>query len=506
MKKKILFWVDDSSFLQYCFSTTIKNKTDFSFSTIADVNMNGRKFLENQNLLDISKVWFYRDCMPKKDHKPDEQYLIDFEKKYGINLWMIIFSERLFYNFTTYYKPTREEILSIVENSCKFFEKALDESDPNFLFIKTIDNFQNTILFELAQAKNIKILTLASAKLANSTHISLDSDVIDETKQDVAVSDLEIETFLKEHDPYKQDQIKKKKEFPTAKKRIANLLKYNQTQQDENYYPNYGKKSKKIILKNIQLTFSTLQRKKFLDKNSIKDIEDEHFVYFPLHVEPERSILITSPFYSDQIEVITNIAKSLPVGWKLYVKEHGSMELYFWRDQSFYKDIIKLQNVKLVHPSVNPKDILEKCDLVTTIAGTAGLEALFFEKPVITFSDIIYSKLPNVFRINDKNKIPETVRKALSLTPNKEGIRKLVSLYKKECLNIDMINLQHECMKEIGNSGINDLVNPTQEGLEKFINKNKKELEIIADEHIHKIELYEKNAITHGQRKDIMKI
>ena len=182
------------------------------------------------------------------------------------------------------------------------------------------------------------------------------------------------------------------------------------------------------------------------------------------------------------------------------------MELYFWRDQSFYKDIIKLQNVKLVHPSVNPKNILEKCDLVTTIAGTAGLEALFFEKPVITFSDIIYSKFPNVFRINDKNKIPETIRKALSLTPNKEGIRKLVSLYKKECLNIDMINLQHECMDEIGSSGINDLVNPTQENLEKFINKNRRELEIIADEHIHKMELYEKNAITHGQRKDVMKI
>jgi len=507
MKKKILFWVDDSSFLQYCFSTTIKNKTDFSFSTIADVNMNGRKFLENQNLLDISKVWFYRDCMPKKDHKPDEQYLIDFEKKYSINLWTIIFSERLFYNFTTYYKPTREEILSIVENSCKFFEKALDESDPNFLFIKTIDNFQNTILFELAKAKKIKILALTGAKLANVSHVSLDSDAIDETKHDDdIVSDLEIETFLKDHDPYEKDEIKKKREFPTSKKRIYSLIKFNQTEQDENYYPNYGKKSKKFVLKNIQLTFSASQRKKFLDKNAIKSIEDEHFVYFPLHVEPERSILITAPFYSDQIEVITNIAKSLPIGYKLYVKEHGSMELYFWRDQSFYKDIIKLQNVKLVHPSVNPKDILEKCDLVTTIAGTAGLEALFFEKPVITFSDIIYSKLPNVFRINDKNKIPETVRKALSLTPNKEGIRKLVSLYKKECINIDMINLQHECMKEIGNSGINDLVNPTQENLEKFINKNKKELEIIAEEHIHKIELYEKNAITHGQRKDVMKI
>ena len=247
------------------------------------------------------------------------------------------------------------------------------------------------MLFELARAKNIKILTLSGAKLANATHISSDTDVIDETKQDVSVSDLEIETFLKEHDPYKQDEIKKKKEFPTSKKRIRNLLKYNKSQQDENYYPNFGKKSYKFILKNIQLTFSALQRKRFLDKNSIKNIEDEHFVYFPLHVEPERSILITAPFYSDQIEVITNIAKSLPVGYKLYVKEHGSMELNFWRDQSFYKDIIKLQNVKLVHPSVNPKQIIKKCELVTTIAGTVGLEALFFKKPVIVFSDVIFS-------------------------------------------------------------------------------------------------------------------
>ena len=504
--KKILLWIDDSSFLQYCFSTTIKNKTDFSFSTIADVNVNGRRFLESQNLLDISEVWYYRDSMPKKDHIPDEQYLTNFEKKYGINLWMIIFSERLFYNFTTYYKPTKKEILSIVESTCKFFEKTLQNISPDFVFMKTTDNFHNTLFFELCKAMKIKVLTLASGKLANSTHVSLDNDAIDETKPDIPVTEIEIEQFLSEHDPYKQDEIKKKKELPTTKKRITNFLKYNQTEQDENYYPNYGKKSKKNILKNIQLIFSALQRKRFLDKNSIKNIEDEHFVYFPLHVEPERSILITAPFYSDQIEVITNIAKSLPVEYKLYVKEHGSMELLFWHDKSFYKDIIKLQNVKLVHPSVNPKQIIKKCDLVTTIAGTVGLEALFFEKPVIVFSDVIFSYFPNVFRIKNKNDLPKIIRKALTLKPNKEGIKRIVSLYKKECLNIDRINLQHECMKNIGMDGINNLVVPTQEKLKKFIDENKKELKIISNEHIRKMELYEKNAIIHGQRKDVMKI
>ena len=502
--KKILLWIDDSSFLQYCFSTIIKNKTDFLFSAIADVNKNGRKFLKSQNLLDIRKVWHYRDCMPKKDHKPNEQYLIDFEKKHSINLWTVILSERLFYKFTTYYKPSKREILSIVESTCRFFEKVLEDTSPDFVFMKTTDNFHNTIFFELCKAKKIKVLTLASGKLANTTHVSLDNDAIDETKPDIPVTDIEIEKFLNEHDPYKQDKIKKQKETTPIKKRFINFIRYNKEDQDENYYPNFGKKSMKFILTNIKLMYLGQQRKKFLEKNSIKTLEDEKIVYFPLHFEPERTLLITTPFYSDQIEVITNIAKSLPIEYKLYVKEHSSMELLFWRDKSFYKDIIKLQNVKLVHPSVDPKQIIKKCDLVTTIAGTVGLEALFFKKPVIVFSDVIFSYFPNVFRIKDKNDIPKIIRKALELKPNKEGIKRLVSLYKKECINIDRINLQHECMKNIGMDGINDLVVPTQKNLKKFIDNNKKELEIIANEHIHKIELYEKNAVIQGQRNDVM--
>ena len=163
-----------------------------------------------------------------------------------------------------------------------------------------------------------------------------------------------------------------------------------------------------------------------------------------------------------------------------------------------------MPNVKLVHPSVNPKQIIKKCDLVTTIAGTVGLEALFFEKPVIVFSDVIFSYFPNVFRIKNKNDLPKIIRKALKLKPNKEGIKRIVSLYKKECLNIDRINLQHECMKNIGMDGINNLVVPTQEKLKKFIDENEKELKIISNEHIRKMELYEKNDVIQGNRNDTM--
>jgi len=96
MNKKILIWIDDSSFLQYCFSTLIKEKIECKIFAIADVNKYGKKFLQKQNLLDIEKIWFYRDFLSTKETKFDIKYLEAFEKKYKINLWLIIYSERIF--------------------------------------------------------------------------------------------------------------------------------------------------------------------------------------------------------------------------------------------------------------------------------------------------------------------------------------------------------------------------------------------------------------------------
>lgn len=506
MSNRILIWIDDSSFLQYSISTIIAKKTNDVFFAIADINKFGKSFLESQSLLTFSNIFYYRDNLPSINKNYDGNYLKYFEKKYRINLWTIIFSERLFYNFTTYYKPTTQQILSITEYTCRFFEKILDESKPDFLFIKTTDNFQNTVLFELAKSKNIKILTFSGTKLANSSHVSLDTDAIDKTNFDNVPSLIDSSKYLENHDPLKKDIKKKSIEMPTSKKRLNNLFNYLKTKSDPNYFPNYGKKSMKFILKNISLTIKSYKRKNFLNNNSIKEIEDENYVYFPLHVEPERSLLITCPFYSDQINVITNIAKSLPIGYTLYVKEHGSMELLFWRDQSFYKKIIQLPNVKLLHPSFNSKALMEKCSLLITIAGTTGIEALFSKKPVIVFSDVTFSKLPNVFRLTSFNDLSKTIRKALTIIPNNDGLEKLVSLFENECLDIDMIDLQHECQKYVGSSGMNDIIIPKEKNLKKFIEYNFKQLEIICNEHLRKMELHKKNLVEYGSRRDVMNL
>ena len=46
------------------------------------------------------------------------------------------------------------------------------------------------------------------------------------------------------------------------------------------------------------------------------------YVYVPLHFQPEMTTLVLAPFCVDQIAVIENVAKTLPIDHRLYVKEH----------------------------------------------------------------------------------------------------------------------------------------------------------------------------------------
>ena len=129
-------------------------------------------------------------------------------------------------------------------------------------------------------------------------------------------------------------------------------------------------------------------RKAFIDKYSEYEIhENEQFVLFTLHQEPERTLLIAAPFYTNQLEVIRHIAKSLPTGYKLYVKEHFSQVLREWRKISYYKEILEIPNVRLYHPSANIEKLIQGSSLVISIGGTTPFQAAFYQKTSIIIYD-----------------------------------------------------------------------------------------------------------------------
>lgn len=142
-----------------------------------------------------------------------------------------------------------------------------------------------------------------------------------------------------------------------------------------------------------------------------KPKKDEAYAYFPLHYEPEISLMLYAPFWMNQINLIRQIAKSLPVHYKLYVKEHPPM--YGYRTRAYYKKIKKIPNVKLLPPETNTFEIIKNAKLITVITGTAGWEGLLLKKPTITFGDVFYNKLSFVKKCENIEKLPFLIKEQL---------------------------------------------------------------------------------------------
>jgi hypothetical protein len=109
------------------------------------------------------------------------------------------------------------------------------------------------------------------------------------------------------------------------------------------------------------------------------------YIYFSLQSEPEISILLSGPFYTDQAALVANVAKSIPVGYRLVMKDHPVM--YGRRDVSFYKRLHALPNVTLLHTRENNLKVLEGASAIVTIRGSSALEGMLLGKHVFVLGE-----------------------------------------------------------------------------------------------------------------------
>lgn len=117
------------------------------------------------------------------------------------------------------------------------------------------------------------------------------------------------------------------------------------------------------------------------------------YAFFPLHFEPEVALQVYAQNYvKKQLDLIRQIAASLPPGMSLVVKDHPRAAGY--RHYSFYDELLTIQNVILADATLPAAPIIQKSDLITIISGTIGLEAALCGKPVVTFGHTEYAALP----------------------------------------------------------------------------------------------------------------
>lgn len=119
------------------------------------------------------------------------------------------------------------------------------------------------------------------------------------------------------------------------------------------------------------------------------------FVFFPLQEEPESSLTIASPEYFNQLQAISVLARDLPAGIKLAVKE--ALFSIGRRPDNFYNQVKEFKNVVMIDPREFGTDVIREAGAVATISSSAGFEAAIMGKPVISFGKHNhYSFLPHV--------------------------------------------------------------------------------------------------------------
>jgi hypothetical protein len=132
-------------------------------------------------------------------------------------------------------------------------------------------------------------------------------------------------------------------------------------------------------------------------------------VFFPMQYQPEQSTLVGGVYFANQIAVIENIAKAMPLGSTLVVKEHprGRGSRPTWQ----YTHLAHFPNIMFC--DATSKELIRQCDAVVTITSTIGLEAMALDKPIVVLGQCYYDFAEIVYKPQSWPELAKVLRRIL---------------------------------------------------------------------------------------------
>jgi len=153
-----------------------------------------------------------------------------------------------------------------------------------------------------------------------------------------------------------------------------------------------GGKAPAYFLEKLYEYYRILIMKKLHAKHFRTFTEEElgsfHYVYYPLHKEPELMLNFSAPLWHDQGHAVKYLSSMLPAGCKLLAREHR----FNWgrRYGAYLKRLASLPGVVLVDPFDSQFKYIRNAALVITDNGSTGWEALLLGRKVVTLEKTFY--------------------------------------------------------------------------------------------------------------------
>lgn len=362
---------------------------------------------------------------------PDIDRLRAYERMFGDPvLWNAILADRRIYfgkrmTLEQDY-PSRfshDKMLAILQKGVEEIEKLFDRVQPDVVIGFICVTIGEYLAYLVARSRNIPYLNLRptriknyffaserlfepSKKIEGTYHQMLTEGVPENLRQEAL---LHLSEVRKTHAMYEGvvlppaknatsgSGIKFVRELGYPVLSLGRLMKefynynYGKYRHDSHYWGSFYKTWFEKIKKPARIRYIDYSLgRRYIDESKLSMLD---FVFYPMHKEPEVSLLVFGRPYLNQIEVVRNIARSLPVGMKLVVKEHPGAVGY--RPLSYYKKLISIPNVLIVYPGMESRKLVQSAKMVAVISGSVGLEALMMKKPVIYFGNLPFCILPD---------------------------------------------------------------------------------------------------------------
>lgn len=461
----------------------------------------------------ILKEW---EIIEKSIHiTPDIQRLRDYEKRIGDPvLWNALVADRrillgkracIEQDYRSRFSYGR--MLAILQTGITEMENLFDSVQPDIVVGFICVTLGDYLAYLIAKSRKIPLLNLRptriknyffagesvlepSEKLRDAYQTMLERGVPESQKQEISSSLAEIRQFHAMYEGVKPppgSSLKIDDYFPGKRtgfmKKLRNLVKQFYTYNFGKYrydnhhrgvfYPIWFNRFKRPARIKKESFFL---RRHYIDKKTLSSTD---YAFYPLHKEPEVTLLVYGRPFPNQIEVVRNFARSLPVGMKLVVKEHPGAVGY--RPLSYYKKLSEIPNVHLASPKMTSRELIQNARLITIIGGSVGLEAVMTKKPVIMLGRAPFNFLPRTMLryVKDLDNLAEEIHSLLESHVHDEStLIAYLAAVKNNSVPIDFYSVL------LGKKGV---FRPEKEGERKIDSERQKQTAQLAEFIVNRI-------------------
>lgn len=349
---------------------------------------------------------FTRDILPKCDdgQPADMAWLARRERELGISIQRMLAAERHLLAGRSH-----EQLMRMAEVALREIGDAYDRIKPDFAFSEDVACFFSYVHWALARERGFPYWCIGGVRLPYRITVYTEApqhwDGVVHAYNAIRARGLS-DAERREAEEYVTKFVQRPTR-PTGMETRAKQVRIEKTdvsrftQAVSRYFSDPHDPTMRNPARIAYGRIQRMARVRIADAMHIFDrpVSGERYVLYPIHFQPEASTLVQAPLYLDQVALLEEIAKSLPIDHRLYVKEHLSNRGR--RPLGFYNAIKAIPSVRLLGPDEDTFALIRSASVIAVITGTVGWEGLMFGKPVVAFGDAFFDRLPHVYRARD---------------------------------------------------------------------------------------------------------